>query len=301
MNYNEIFTIVDTEKPGTSRYCVSNTDGSGKVLLVGDELTDEFNWGKSKMNGKEKSFDELPDTVQDHIVDAFELNEKDSKKKKCKCKKECKKCTAGSPCECAEECVDMISELWTEVILSVIEEDTEAAVFGVKNIILDKFKKVVNPPVLQEFQMGVIKLKGNDVFVKGKVVGTINTDPTNEKGITFTGGDGEEHEFETIKDFYEYIMDEFRITESEVGVRNFEYEIARVRSTEELRSLVTGELKKLGYDHDLDPTRYKATSNRIINKNSQKSMVASRLLKVAAERLMDFENIGKRNSRMEQR
>jgi hypothetical protein len=301
MNYNEIFTIVDTEKSGDSRYCVSNTDGSGKVLLVGDKVTGEFNWGKSKMNGKEKSFDELPDTVQDHIVDAFELNEKDSKKKKCKCEKECKKCVAGSPCECDGKCADMISELWTEVILSVIEEDTEAAAFGVKNIIMDKFKKVITP-TLQEFNMGKIKLKGNDVHVNGKVVGKINTDPSDTtKGITFTGEDNKEHEFDSITDFYEHIMDEFRITESEMGTRDFEFKVAFAKSVEELRSVVTKELKNLGYDHDLDPKRYKSISGRIVNKGSPKSILASQLLRLAAERLMDFENIGKRTNRMEQR
>jgi hypothetical protein len=213
MNHNEIFRVIDTENPGSGRYCVSTVDDSGKALIVGDNPTDNFNWGKPKMNGKEISFDELPNDAQNHVVSAFGLTEKDDKKK-CKCEKECKKCVAGSPCECDEECADMVTELWNEVVLSVLEEDIDAAKFGMKSIILSKFGEIMNP-TLTEFSLGAIKIMGNDVYVSGKQVGSLNTDPNDhERGIVLTLDDGGEHEFDEIKELFTFLMDEFRIKES---------------------------------------------------------------------------------------
>lgn len=81
---------------------------------------------------------------------------------------------------------------------------------------LKKMKKGdVNESVLREFMgdTSPVKLKGDDVFVEGKQVGTIENDMTNlESGITFTSADGKvTKEFEDLQGLYEFLVTHFKV------------------------------------------------------------------------------------------
>lgn len=58
-----------------------------------------------------------------------------------------------------------------------------------------------------------VKLKGDDVFVEGKQVGTIENDMNNDDaGITFTSLDGKiVKEFEDLKELYGFLVEHFKV------------------------------------------------------------------------------------------
>jgi hypothetical protein len=79
---------------------------------------------------------------------------------------------------------------------------------------LKKMKKV-DEAALKEFtgDESPIRLKGDDVFVNNKLVGTVQTDLSSAaSGIEFTAADGSvtEH-FETIKELYRYLIETFKV------------------------------------------------------------------------------------------
>ena len=76
-----------------------------------------------------------------------------------------------------------------------------------------KMKKEVDESVIQEFigDDSPIKLKGDDVFVEGKLVGTLKNDLNDaEAGITFKSTDGKlGEEFDNMKELYSFLMGKF--------------------------------------------------------------------------------------------
>ena len=84
---------------------------------------------------------------------------------------------------------------------------------------LKKMKKSkvdeVNEAVLREFtgENSPIRLKGDDVFVKGKLVGHIVNDLNDlDSGIVFQSADGKfKKEFDTIRDVYSFLLKHFNI------------------------------------------------------------------------------------------
>lgn len=77
---------------------------------------------------------------------------------------------------------------------------------------LKKMKKM-DEAFLTEFQGedSPIKLKGDDVFVEGKLVGSIQNDLNDdESGITFKSSDGKiGEEFDTVPELYSFLMDHY--------------------------------------------------------------------------------------------
>lgn len=80
---------------------------------------------------------------------------------------------------------------------------------------LKKMKKMDEAAVLKEFtgEDSPIKLKGDDVFVNGKMVGTITNDLSDiDSGIIFSSADGNfKQEFDSIKDLYAFLVSHFNI------------------------------------------------------------------------------------------
>ena len=59
-----------------------------------------------------------------------------------------------------------------------------------------------------------IKLKGNDVFVNAKKVGTIKHDANADDGIEYTSNDGKTSKFNELKDLYSHLGKECKLNES---------------------------------------------------------------------------------------
>ncbi len=80
---------------------------------------------------------------------------------------------------------------------------------------LKKMKKMDESTILKEFtgEDSPIRLKGDDVFIDGKMVGTITNDLSNiDAGILFTSTDGTfKQEFESIKDLYAFLVQHFEV------------------------------------------------------------------------------------------
>jgi ribosomal protein S18 len=228
MNYNEMFRAFDNGGETADRYT---------VFLVGDEedgalgMSDDpshpqgfSQWGDFDVdvvekNNEEISFDKLPANVQQHAIDRFGLNEESD------CI-ECPECGSKSVEDDEDrpedflKCVQCgyreakVNEVWKEIILSVLEEDTETAAHGVSALIRNRFKSVVDAP-LNEFQMGGIRLVGDDVIVSGKHVGTIENDLEDlKRGIVLKMDNGEEHDFIDIKTLMKFLTATFRVNET---------------------------------------------------------------------------------------
>lgn len=200
MDHNAVFRVFDNEGETVDRYTVflANDPDFGSLGLSdepdhpqGFSQWGDFDIDQVESTNTEISFADLPDNVQDHVVDRFELTESE----------------------------DGETELWGEIIMSVLHDDKESAAFGIKGLIENKFSSLVKQEQpLNEIMGGKIKFRGDDVIVGGKVVGTLLNDLEDYKrGIVFTTADsGEEHEFTEIPDLIKFIMDEFRIKESYV-------------------------------------------------------------------------------------
>jgi len=81
---------------------------------------------------------------------------------------------------------------------------------------LKKMKKMDEAAILKEFhgEDSPVKLKGDDVYVEGKMVGTITNDLSDWKsGIVFTSTDGSfKQEFDDIQSLYAFLVDKFNIS-----------------------------------------------------------------------------------------
>jgi hypothetical protein len=77
-------------------------------------------------------------------------------------------------------------------------------------------KKDLNEAVLKEFTGAdsPIKLKGEDVFVNGKLVGSVDTDLSDvNSGIKFSSADGTVNEnFDSLKDLYAYLIETYKVS-----------------------------------------------------------------------------------------
>ena len=75
---------------------------------------------------------------------------------------------------------------------------------------LKKMKKMEEAVVTEEDE-AVVRLKGDDVFVEGKLVGSIKNDLNNaDAGITFTSTDGKiGEEFDNMKQLYSFVMSKY--------------------------------------------------------------------------------------------
>jgi hypothetical protein len=67
-----------------------------------------------------------------------------------------------------------------------------------------------------------IKLKGDDVYVEDKHVGSVKHDVEGDKGYEYTSKDGKKKKFESLKDMYAHIGVEHKLHES---VKNYEKEV----------------------------------------------------------------------------
>lgn len=200
MNYDKVFRVFDNDGETVDRYTVflANDPDMGSLGLSDepDHPQGFSQWGDFDIDqvehmNTEISFADLPDNVQDHVVDRFELTESD------------------------DAIEDMVCDVWGEVILSIMEGDKNTASIGIKGLIMDQFDTLMSGKQLNEFMNGAIKFRGDDVIVSGKVVGTITNDLDDYKrGMVFTSTEGDEQDFTEISELIKFIMDEFRIKES---------------------------------------------------------------------------------------
>lgn len=79
----------------------------------------------------------------------------------------------------------------------------------VKKKPLKKMKKTDESLIVEEDE-SPIRLKNNDVFFEGKLVGTFKNDLNDDTaGITFESIEGKGGEFDNIKEFYAHLMKEY--------------------------------------------------------------------------------------------
>lgn len=83
---------------------------------------------------------------------------------------------------------------------------------------LKKMKKMDEAAILKEFhgEDSPVQLKGDDVYIQGKMVGTVTNDLSDiDSGIVFTSTDGSfKQEFDSIRDLYAFLVDKFNIADS---------------------------------------------------------------------------------------
>lgn len=83
---------------------------------------------------------------------------------------------------------------------------------------LKKMKKLDEAAILKELhgEDSPVQLKGDDVYISGKMVGTITNDLSNiDSGIVFTSVDGNfKQEFDSIRELYAFLVDKFNIADS---------------------------------------------------------------------------------------
>lgn len=117
------------------------------------------------------------------------------------------------------------NEILNKFLENVIERNSESDRAAFDQFIILKAKEIVSEMrneksdeiQINEFHGdGAIKLKGDDVLVNGKRVGTIKTNLNDmESGIDFVSSDGRfSKEFEDIQTLYRYIATTYGIKES---------------------------------------------------------------------------------------
>lgn len=195
-NYNEFFRVFDNGGETVDRYTVflrNNPEEGALGLSENPSHPQGFSqWGDFDVevverNNTEISFNDLPRNVQAHVLDRFEVTES----------------------------TDVVSDMWGLVIESIINEDKEKASACVRELVIEKIGNMMAQP-LNELDAGRIKIVGDKVVVKGKVVGQIDTDPAAKfgTGILVKLRDGTKQEFDTITDLIRYLKKEFRLKES---------------------------------------------------------------------------------------
>jgi hypothetical protein len=196
MNYNKLFRVFDNGGETADRYTVflRNEPEIGALGLndtpthptYGFSQWGDFNVIALEINNKEILFDSLPENVQQHIIDRFEITE---------------------------------SNIFKDVVYAVMENDMEAASLGIKNLIISKVENLIRKPKkLFEFNKGAIRIVGDDVLVNGKRIGEIKNDLENyDKGIELMLDDGTTHDFDSIQELFNFIIDTFRIKEFNEG------------------------------------------------------------------------------------
>lgn len=130
----------------------------------------------------EISFDQLPANVQAHVIDRFGVNED----------------------------VDMSHQaILHDIVFCMIRGEKQTAQKLVKSVVTEKVISRLN-----ELNMGAVKFVGDDVFVNGKKVGTIENDmEDHSRGIVLKLNNGEEEDFNTVEELIKHLFDVFRIKE----------------------------------------------------------------------------------------
>jgi hypothetical protein len=197
MNYNEMFRVFDNGGETVDRYTVFLADDPelGGLGLSDDPAHAQHGfsqWGEFdpdvvSRKDVEIAFDELPRNVQAHVIDRFGVN---------------------------EDFDQTDEDILEEVIFCVLHEELDTAKELMQGLIADKVSRRANQ--LNELKLGAVKFVGDDVFVNGKKVGTIENDLDDfDRGIVFRVDEtGEEADFEKVEDLIKHIFDVFRIKES---------------------------------------------------------------------------------------
>lgn len=186
-----MFRVFDNEGETVDRYTIflaNDPDlGSLGVSEDPDHPQGFSQWGDFDVDQVEAtntaiSFDDLPDNVQDHVVDRFELTETDE-------------------------------DLMGVIILSMMHGEIDEAKGLVSELISEKvFRRVQG---LNELKLGAVKFVGDDVIINGKKVGSIENDLEDfDRGIVLKLDSGEEEDFDKVEDLIKHLFDVFRIKES---------------------------------------------------------------------------------------
>lgn len=151
-------------------------------------------------------------------------------------------------------------DAFVESVVSGNEEDSLAN--------FSSYAKEKVSSIIQEFTEGnPIKLKGDDVFIKGKHVGTIDVDLEDfDAGISFTTDDKRfSKEFEDMEELYGFLADRYNVRESHVvetlSDSDFDERLSEAKKSARLSKRIN-ERKKLkykvstGHDHKNDKPLY---------------------------------------------
>lgn len=278
MNYNKIFRVFDHGDSVADRYTVFlRNDPSSGALFLNDQPTHPSygfsQWGEFDLDIIEQtpeiSFSDLPPNVQKHIIDRFEITE---------------------------------SNILKDIVLCIMEDDKSTAALGVKNLIIDKFEKLTSGN-LNEFNKGAIKIVGDDVLVNGKRVGSITNDLNDfKKGIVLSLDDGSEHDFTTIQELFNFIMDKFRIRESTENKKKI------VEATQDQKIIVKG-LRALAKKLNIPSPRFRSLGGKagyveMSPKNWREESIPNELRKKAVVKVLNavplnFDNVSYGNVRAE--
>lgn len=107
-----------------------------------------------------------------------------------------------------EKLYESLSEWIDRVINGESDEDDN---------LFREYAKAKTKEILGENAQNPIQIKGDDVLVNNKKVGTVTSDPEDwDSGITFTTEDGSySREFNTIEELYSFIGERFNVKEGE--------------------------------------------------------------------------------------
>jgi hypothetical protein len=189
MSHNEVFKVFDNNGETVDRYTVFLVDNpeQGALGLSDDPTNPSFGFSQFgdfdietvASNSKEIPFDSLPEDVQQHVLDRFELTESEA------------------------------PSSMMEAVMAVLKGDETGAKASLSNIIESKIEHLI------EFRGSSLKFKGDDVLVNGTKVGEIKVDLEDfDEGINLVLADGDRRSFDTVQELINYLSDKFRIKES---------------------------------------------------------------------------------------